>query len=97
MIELANNTASATSLAIQKVVTDAGYRVHDLFYAAQKRSVILVVDLKTSQPMRKEDLDKFVAALLENVPIIHEVAIDFSMVKRTGGFPSFLLTTSGWN
>lgn len=97
MRELSSGSSSDVTLAIQKVVTEAGYRVHDLFYAGAKKSYMLVVDLKTINPISKEDLDKFVSNLTENVPVIDKVYIDFNMVKRTGGFPAFVLTTTGWN
>ncbi len=97
MRELPLSTTSATALAIQKVVTDSGYRVHDLFHSPQNRCVTLVVDLKTVKALPKKNLDTFVANLLESVPVIQDISLDFIMTKKTGGFPSFILNISEWN
>lgn len=97
MKELANTDTQAFSLSVMNTIAGLGYRVHDLFYNAPKKSYVLIVDLKSSDALPMDKLNTLVDKLTTAVPVIEKVYVDFSMVRRTGGYPAFLLHTPGWH
>lgn len=97
MKELVNTNTQAFSLSVANAIAGLGYRVQDLFYNATTRSYVLIVDLKSKSILTKKELDTLVDKLKEGAPVIEDVSFDFSMVRRTGGYPSLLLYTPGWH